>query len=47
MSLVECPCCNGERVLRVYDQSKPDAPPVEYDCTHCAGKGAIKGETDD
>jgi len=43
MNLTPCPCCHGEKFLRVYEADS-DAPPVSVFCCHCSGEGEVATE---
>jgi hypothetical protein len=53
MTLVVCPCCKGEKRLRiaVYDWDQESGELLEgikiETCTHCMGEGKIEAEVDD
>lgn len=38
---IECPCCHGERVLRVIDERYPKERARREPCCHCSGRGFV------
>jgi hypothetical protein len=42
MTMIECPCCHGERELAVTSQ---DGKRISfYVCTHCMGEGRVRND---
>jgi uncharacterized protein YbaR (Trm112 family) len=41
MTMIECPCCHGEKWLWVHDEMFPDEPAKRFLCCHCDGKGTV------
>lgn len=45
MILVTCPCCKGERILRLYEEDLITNTVVL--CCHCGSTGTVTAEVED
>jgi Zn ribbon nucleic-acid-binding protein len=43
--LVTCPCCHGEKMLRLYEEDQVAHSLVL--CCHCAGEGTVRAEVEE